>query len=513
MGKLTLRAGLAALALTLAFTSNASADSVKDFKKAFGSTKNSWEKYQAIRLLDGNDKKAYGVLCKLLKTSDWYYRDAAINVLSIALDGENKDQIEKDLKKGKWVVAEAICLAIGKSSDSNKVPLLLEALKRKEWQVRRSAALALKELRDKRAIEPLMDAWENELRKGKQFRVWVRCIEALEETTGERELTALGDWRNWWEGAKSSFEVGGKKKKKEASSTVVRGVKLDYETRGKGGTLLVIPQYGFQDNYLKTYLRNLESHNRIIYAQLPGATDFKPALPNAPGSPSPHYPTEKISDALEALVKKLIEDKKIKKGKINIFAHGLSCWIAMKFASKYGKAVRRLVLCSPVSAQKAFGDGYDRHIRYGQKTGDLEETHWAQSNLYDQTKGAFQYVAQSQEERIALARKSFTLNFADFRDSEIKYILGEFDPQKGFPVHRPMGSVMIPPFDLYKLPKVNVKTLVIVGKHSRFTSVADCQGISKHYPGSKLMVFPKSSRMPFIEENTRFVKAMAKFLN
>jgi pimeloyl-ACP methyl ester carboxylesterase len=520
MGKTAMRMSCV-LALGIALTSlptAASADAIKDFKKAFAS-KNSWDKANAIRTLDPNDKKAYKILSKLLSASDWYLRHAVIDVLSGAFEGEISAQMTKDLKKGKAVIAEAIALAIGKSSDPSKVPLLIEALKHKDWRVRRSAALALKAIPDKRSIEPLMDAWETELKKGKHFRVWVRCIETLEEITGEKKLTSLGDWRNWWEGAKSSFDSNEKKETKDSkSSTKVRGVKLDFETRGKGGTLLVVPEYGFEVDYLKTYLRNLEDYNRIIYMSLPGATDFNPALPNAAGAPYPNYPLEKISDAFEGLIKELIEKKTIKKGKINLFCHGMSSWIGMSFAAKYPGAVRRLVLCAPFSSQKAYGDGYQRHIKGGQASGDIEEEHWAKSNVLQG--GTAQYTASGQDDALALQRKGFSVYFADVRDSEIKTILGPRVTKKVgnsqgemFKAFRPVGSVMIPPFKVTALRKVPVRTMVMVGRFGKMTSVADCKGIVKHYPKGSLMVFPKSSRMPFIEENTKFVKAMAKFIN
>jgi HEAT repeat protein len=524
MGKNTLRSsGLVVLALALSsVTNSASADAISDFKKAFRS-KNSWDQANAIKALDPNDKKAYKILTKLLKSADWYLRHAVIDVLSGAFESEIAEQMAKDLKKGKAVIAEAIALAIGKSSDQSKIPLLVEALKHKDWRVRRSAALGLKRIPDKRAIEALIDAWERELKKGKHFRVWVRCIEALEEVTGEKKLKSIGDWRNWWEGAKSSFDVGGKKEDEKTGkrSTIVRGVKLDYETRGKGGTLLVIPDYGFEDDYLKTYLRNLEDYNRIIYMSLPGASDFKPKLPNFQNTGLPLYPLEKISDAFEALIKQLSEEKKIKKGKINLFCHGMSSWIGMSFAAKYPRAIRRLVLCAPFSGGKAWSDGNTRHVKHGQSTGNLEEEHFAKSRILQG--GTPQYQASGRDDSLALQRKSFTIYFADTRDSEIMTILGPRVKKGGgemFKVNRPMGGCIIPSqFKVFALNKTPVRTLIMIGtgrersKLASMTSMQDADAIRKHYPAGAVIKFSKSGRMPFIEENSKFVKTMAKFLN
>lgn len=519
MRKGILRKGwCAGLILTLSCIAGAQADGLKDFKRLFAS-QNSWEKANAIKTLDPNDKKHYKILTKLLAASDWYLREAVIEVLSGAFEAEASERMLKDLKKGKPTVAEGIALALGKASDPSKVSALTEALKHKDWRVRRSAAIALRKLPSKEAVGPLIEAWKEELKKGKHFRVWVRCLEALEEISGKKDLESIGDWENWWAGAKDSFVVGGKKEeKKGGTSTVVRGVNLNYDSRGKGNPLLVIPDYGFEKDYLKTYLRNLEKSNKIIYMDLPGAADFNPALPPKVAG-LPVYPLEKLSDAFDTLLKNMVKEKKIKKGKINLFAHGMSCWIAMKYASKYPKSIGRMMLCAPFSSGKAWSDGNDRHVKHGQASRDVEEEHFALSRIL--VGGQAKYQAKSAAEGDALRRKSFTIYFADPRDSEIGFILGPKVVKKtaagqsqDFKVFRPMGGVLIPSdFKLFALPKVGVTTLVVCGKHAVMTSVQDCQAIVKHYPRGKLLVFPKTARMPFIEENSRFVKAAEKFFN
>lgn len=511
--------GLTALALlTLSLAPNPAGADTDEFKRLFAS-QNSWEKATAIKTLDPNDKKAYKILEKLLETQDWYLREACIDVLSGALTGDVAEEMHKELKKGKGYVAEGIALAIGKSGDNSKVPWLVEALEAKDWRVRRSAAVALKELPDKRAVEPLIEAWKTELKDEKEFRVWVRCVEALEEISGE-DLDTISDWENWWAGVKDSFVIGGKKKEASKSSTVVRGVELDYETRGDGGPLLVIPDYGFEKSYLKTYLRNLEEFNQIIYVELPGAANFKPALPPEPGLPYPKYPLEKISAAFEQLVKDLAEKGTIKSDKINLFCHGMSGWIGMTFAAKFPASVRRLVLCAPYSSGDAWGKGNDRLVNTGRTQGDLEKEHFALSRILEG--GTAKYSASSAQESDALRRKGFSIYFADQRDSEIGTILGpkvmkEVDGSpagEDFEVFRPMGGVIIPSdFKLFALPKVPVPTLVMVGKHATMTSEEDAGAIAKHYPKSSVVVFTKSSRMPFIEENSKFVKFMNKFIN
>lgn len=521
----------AGLALATCVALPADASGIKTFRKLFGS-ENSWERGDAIKGLDPNDPKAYKELTRVLLgkdlyprkfiVCDWYLRDVAIEVLSGAFEKDVAKQMLKDLKGTKAMVAEGIALAMGKSGDPTHVKPLTEALTHKDWRVRRSAALALKLIPAKQAIDPLITCWEKEAanRRG-HFRVWVRCIEALEAITQQKDLKTPGEWKDWWEANKDSFEVGKVEEKEDGkTSTVLRGVNLTYDTRGKGNTLLVLPEYGMEDSYLRTYLRNLEDTNRIIYMSLPGVNDFKPKPPPEPGLPLPKYPIKRITDAFVELIKKLGSEDKIKKGKIKIFAHGITAWIAMKFAAEYPSLISHLILCAPHSSGEAWSKGNDRHVKRGQSLQDIEEEHFAKSRIL--IGGKSQYEAKSDAESLALTRKGFSIYFADTRDSEIESILGPRVEKKTgdgsrvitHKAFRPMGGVLIPSdFKLFALPKVQVPTLILVGKYGEMTSFDDCAQIQKHYPRSKMVKFMKSSRMPFIEENTKFVKILRAFLN
>jgi pimeloyl-ACP methyl ester carboxylesterase len=299
--------------------------------------------------------------------------------------------------------------------------------------------------------------------------------------------------------------------------TRVRDTNLELRSRGSGLPLLVLPEYGYEKDYLETYLRNLEDTNQILYVSLPGASDF-PNLPNAPGMPYPYYPLELLVDAFEDLHKELVENKQIENKPFAIMAHGLSCWIAMKYAAKYPKRVRRMILIAPTSGGKAWGEGRDRVERQGQQEGDLEMEHYAQGQVYEN--GAPRYQAQSDEESAALMRKGHTLYFADTRDLEIGRIYGPVVEKRvgdgmfrGPAAFRPMGSITIPDFSLFKEPRSQTQTIIMLGAHSTRLSKDDCEAIAKHYrPAAKVLTFPRSSRMPFIEENERFVNTVRKLL-
>lgn len=499
-------------------------DAVKEFQRAYNEQPNSWQRIDLIKGLDPKDKKQLDILTDfVLARGEWFYREAAIDVLAGVTDSDIIKRLERMSKKE--IVGEAVCLAFGKSGDKAHTEFLVDKLDHKKWKVKRAAAIALGQIPSKEGVEALISAWENE----DMFMVWVHILESLERITRERDLGDTPEkWRGWWDAVKDTWEVpsgdvnedeigGG-----EVNKTKVRGTNLNYRSRGKGLPLLVLPEYGYEKDYLETYLRELEETNRILYMALPGANDFTdpPLKPEVGGLP--YYPIDRIVEAFEGLHEQLVKDGKIEDKPFALMAHGMTCWIAMKFAEKHPRLVRKMILISPVSGNKAWGDGRDRTETEGNKRGDIEMEHYAQSQLIEQN-GKPRYEAADERESRALQRKGHTLKFYDHRDLEIGRILGPIvektveTPQGmgrsvGFKAFRPMGGVLIPEFSLFKLNRTRTATLIFYGPHSLRTSADDCDAIRKHYGTAGVVTFKNSSRMPFIEENEDFVEKVHKFL-
>jgi len=77
-----------------------------------------------------------------------------------------------------------------------------------------------------------------------------------------------------------------------------------------------------------------------------------------------------------------------------------------------------------------------------------------------------------------------------------------------------MWKNIMPKYDiLQKLWTIQCPTLVIVGRHDWITPVSQARRISQLIPSSKLVVFEKSGHMPYVEENSRFLRVVAKFLS
>lgn len=498
----------------------------KEFKKAFNDTQNSWERRAAVLRLDPKDEDSLDLLTEfVLKQQDWYMREAAIEAIATAYDAAVIAKLEK-LAGGRAdpTIIEGILMAFGKAGNTERVPFMITQLENKKWQVQRAAAVALAQVPDKRSVEALIACWEGPAKDN--FMVWVHILESLEHITQEKDKPKARDWRGWWNAVKDNWEVPKPKEGAEADEeagksgerlqTRVRGTNLDIRSRGKGLPLLVLPDYGYDKNYLETYFRNLEETSQILYVKLPGTADFEPALANAPGLPMPFYPIDRIVESFEGLHAELVKTNKIQDKPFAIMAHGLTCWIAMAYAAKHPGRVRKMILIGPASGDKARSDGRERVERGGQERRDLELEHYGQSLLYDQQAGKSKYEPSGNDDGAALTRKSLTCRFFDYRDLEIGRIHGpivEKDGARGPAFLRNVGGCFIPEFSLFKLDKVATQALVIAGENSLWTSPDDINAIVSHYgSGARPMIFKKSSDMPFIEENEKFVEAVQRFL-
>jgi HEAT repeat protein len=509
-----------------------------DWKKTFNekfSSKNSWEKAAALKSLDPNNPDQLKMLLQLSETTknpqEWYFRAAIADVLAGKLEAKAADELKKALKTGQGGIAEIVATAYGRAKDADKTDELIEALeKAKDWKVRRAAAIALGNIPSKKGVGALIKTLDAE---AKNFMVQVHIIEALERATQEKANKTAQDWKGWWTGAESSWEPPkgdakadasgeGDKKPGDELHTTVRGTDLDFRSRGKGRPLLVLPEYGFEKDYMETYLRNLEESNQILYLKLPAIADFKdPKLENAPNLPNPFYPIDRLVDALEAAREEFVKGGKIaEKSSLAIMGHGITCWVAIRYANKYPKSVSRLVLLSTYASDKAFERDRKAMEEYGKKTGDDELMHYAQSLLYDGNAKKHIYEPANEDDGKALRRKQFTTFFGDWHDIEIGRLLGpivekrtsETTASRDYNVYRDVGGCFIPQFDMAKESTISQPCLIVSGEQAFFGSPDDCNEIAKQCDKPRVEVI-KGARMPMIEENAKFVSTMLKHLH
>ncbi len=537
------KVGLAALLLTvglaLAFGPEAHADKASLGKhEAAAKSPFSWERIEGVRGLDPNEKNEFAALTKVLNAEQWHVRAAAIDVLAGTIDGKRLAVMERAVRKAragdsKRMIAEGYALAFGRKGDPTYLPLLQEVVqnKRVAWEVRRSAAFALGLMPDKSSVDPLIAAWTAErarqAKSGWSIQVEIRIQEALEKITQRNIGNEPADWAAWATGNLPELDLGRRDEKEDAKAEAEgRKAKpyvtkeVGFTTRGDGRPLFVLPDYGYGKGYLETYLRPLESRARLFYIDLPSPQ--KLGAKPAPAGGGLMYPVDELVDAFEAIREQQMAEAKAAgqeiHDKVVVMGHGVTCWIAMKYAEKFPERVAGLILVSPWSSDQAYGAALRRLEADGEKHNDVELVRHAQSLQIVDGGPKYDLGTKSREEQIAIGlQKRWSLYFRDYRDSEMTMLFyggidTAKDPTRDGIIRADLGSAVVPPVDVTGGSKSRVPAVIFLGDASRYTSRADVDLIAGHYATGLVVPMGKTSRMPWIEENGRFLKALSKIL-
>jgi pimeloyl-ACP methyl ester carboxylesterase len=517
---LTLVAALSVLPIPALLPEEASKVPESEINAALASP-DSFLRHNTWKKLNPEDDGNYRTLVKVLKSLPWFDRDGAVIALAKAATESTLQKMVKALKDDKDpMVRQGMAMALAKMNDEKFYPHLYEALNDKSPVVRRIVVNALRVHKKKEAVSALVDAFQKE--EDPVVRSFM--VESLNQLTQAYQGPDPRAWFVWWEAAKADpeYELGkndeiaqrkaeelGNKLKKRTTVSVSGEMTLETEERGrqtsKGMPIIVLPPYGFSKDIMTPFLSELEKTNKLFYVELPGREAFK-NLPNVGNTNLPFFPLDQMVKAFEDL------RKETKQERFALMACGLSCWIAMRYASLYPQSVSHLVFIAPFSSNKAVGDGYDRCSRQGQAKKDVELHHAAMSHSINTQTGQTEHDRYHEEKKIpkpegedgSLDRREWSLFFKDERDSlaTILYPIKDSKKRMGF---------LYPDFKCFSEPRRNIPTIVIAGAASILTSQQDCDAIAKHY-GGRLYMYPNSSCMPFAEESATFNKHMAALL-
>ncbi|MCZ6691254.1 MAG: HEAT repeat domain-containing protein [Planctomycetota bacterium] len=515
MSRLT-RLALAVLVLLPLSVVFAGGDTWKQRFKSNMRSEDSSVRYEAVRKLDTNDPDAVKAIVKVLKMMDprvtnSRIRSGAVESLSKATSEDSLKLILKEMAKGKTPVREVMTAAIGRKKDPAYLDALRGALNDKQPIVRRAAIRALAGMKDKEAIDAILDRWAKEKRK-KSFREWALCKTSLEEMTGKFISSFPVDWRNWWEVYREPFsfeeewededkareerekaEEEGRKAAERKSRT--RSVDLSIKIRGAGAPILVLPMGGYDQAYYEPYLQSIQDICKIHYVTLPAIKEFKGLERGAGGIVK--YPMDELVDAFEDLRKDL------KYKKFAIMGHETTSMVAQRYVTKYPDSVSHLILVGAYSGTEAYRRILKAMIATGKKNKDSELEYLPLSILVDQD-GKQLREPRDSDEAESLSRRSFALYFHYPHDLIVREMYDEYRLKAGV-------SNYFPEFDTFKERRATVPTLVMNGRHSLWSNVTDAQKIAKHYRNSQLVIFEKSTMMPFIEETEKFAAHIHAF--
>jgi len=284
-------------------------------------------------------------------------------------------------------------------------------------------------------------------------------------------------------------------------------VLIYYVTVGRGAPLVIVHGGpGASHDYFLPYLLPLARHNRLIFIDERGSGK-----------------SEKLEDASGYTVENMVEDVEavrqgLQLGKISLLGHSYGGVLAQAYALKYQQNLSHLILGSTfpsttqlnevfvqmkakmapelreridkMEAEGLFGHGKDfEKSRY---TNDYMIAAWGE--------GYFPYLYQNRPDPnydpIASGVTSWDL-YREMWGSHGEYIVD--------------GNLKSVEY-VEKLPAIHVPTLILVGDHDECDPSLSRE-MHEKIVGSKLVIFPKSGHMTFVDQPNMFIAAVNNFLH
>ena len=285
------------------------------------------------------------------------------------------------------------------------------------------------------------------------------------------------------------------------------GVMVYYMMLGRGEPLMIVHGGpGASHDYFLPYLLPLARHNKVIFIDERGSGR-----------------SEKLEDPAGYTVENMVEDVEAVRqalglGKISLLGHSYGGVLAQAYALKYQGNLSHLILgstfCSTAAlnqvflrmkqnmpdelrqridsleAQGLFGHGKDfEKDRY---TKDYMIAAWGE--------GYFPYLYQNHPDPNYDPTESGNTSWDLYREMWGEH--GEFI------VDGNLKSVEYTD----RLPTIKVPTLILVGDHDE-SDPAMSKVMNEKIAGSKLVIFPKSGHMTFVDQPGMFINAVDQFLH
>ncbi len=285
------------------------------------------------------------------------------------------------------------------------------------------------------------------------------------------------------------------------------GVMIYYEEFGKGDPLLIVHGGpGASHDYFLPYLVPLAKTNKLIFIDERGSGR-----------------SQKLEDVSKYTVENMVEDveavrKALHLGKINLLGHSYGGVLAQAYALKYQKNLSHLILCSTFPSTSQMNEVF---VKMKEKmTPDLRAKidkmekgglfgHGApyERNRYTNSYmiaawglGYFPYLYQNHPDPnydpVANGNMSWDL-YREMWGSDGEFIID--------------GNLKSVEY-VDKLHIIKVPTLITCGDHDECNPSLSKE-MHEKIAGSKLIIFPKSGHMTFVDQPELFIKAVNGFLH
>lgn len=285
------------------------------------------------------------------------------------------------------------------------------------------------------------------------------------------------------------------------------GVWIYYMAMGRGAPLVVVHGGpGASHDYLMPHLVPLAKNNRVVFIDERGS-GRSPALEDAK-----QYTVENMVEDVEAVRIAL------RLGKINLLGHSYGGVLAQAYAFKYQQNLSRLILCSTFSSTKAINrvlaamkdnmppgprsqvDSLERAglfgkgptFRHGRYPDDYMTAAWGVGYF------PYLYVRHPEPNYDPVAGGIMSWNlYREMWGSNGEFVID--------------GNLTSVEYD-DRLSSIKVPTLITVGDHDQ-VDPSLARAMHEKIAGSKLVIFPQSGHMTFVDQPGLFVEAVDEFLH
>lgn len=285
------------------------------------------------------------------------------------------------------------------------------------------------------------------------------------------------------------------------------GVLVYYEAVGRGEPLVVLHGGpGASHDYFLPHLLPLARDNRLVFLDERGSGR-----------------SERLEDASRYTVAAMADDveavrKALHLGRVNLLGHSYGGVLAQEYALKYPKSLRKLVLCSTFHSTRAMNHVFDT-----MKEGMPAELRERIAGL--EAAGLFGKGADYRKRRYTDEYMTAAWGEGYFPYLYVRRPDPGFDPlavgNMSWDLYRTMwgshgefvidGNLVSAEY-ADRLPSLEVKTLITVGDHDE-CAPSISREMQALIPGSKLVVFPESGHMTFVDQPELFVQAVNGFLH
>ena len=285
------------------------------------------------------------------------------------------------------------------------------------------------------------------------------------------------------------------------------GVLIYYEAFGKGEPLVILHGGpGASHDYFLPYLLPLARTNRLIFIDERGSGRSQKA------EKASDYTVENMVEDVEAIRKEL------KLGKISLLGHSCGGVLAEAYALKYQENLTHLILCSTFHSTKKMNEvlrnikakmAPELRIRiekmekeglYGHGKDYEKNRYTSEYMIAAWGEGYFPYLYQNHPDPnydpVANGNMSWDV-YREMWGSNGEYVID--------------GNLTSVEYG-DQLPTIKVPTLITAGDNDECDPSLSRE-MNEKIAGSKLVIFPKSGHMTFVDQPALFITAVDEFLH